>query len=198
VGQLPEGVAITPDGAHAYVTNFEDNTVSVITTASNTVTATIPVRTGPIGVAITPDGTHAYATNFDGSTVSVIDAASNTVVDTIPVGLFPQGVAITPDGTRAYVTNGGNNNVSVIDVANNTVVATIPVGNFPFAMAFATVTPQTQINALIATIQALVNGGTLNGGQGNSLIVSLQHALRSLPGQPLIDAANAVIHSLGG
>jgi YVTN family beta-propeller protein len=47
VGAFPEGVAITPDGTRAYVTN-ESNTVSVIDTATNTVVATIPVAT-PLG-----------------------------------------------------------------------------------------------------------------------------------------------------
>ncbi len=38
----PFGVAITPDGAFAYVANNAVGTVSVIETASNTVVATIP------------------------------------------------------------------------------------------------------------------------------------------------------------
>jgi YVTN family beta-propeller protein len=130
-----------------YVTNVDDNTVSVIDTASNTVVATIPVGGFPDGVAITPDGTHAYVTNAFDSNVSVIDTASNTVVTTIPVGSAPNGVAITPDGARpnesddrhhrplAYVTNGADNTVSVIDTASNTVVATIPVRQDPTGVA---------------------------------------------------------------
>jgi YVTN family beta-propeller protein len=50
VGQIPQGVAITPDGTRAYVTNGVDNTVSVIDTASNTVVATIPVGNFPFGL----------------------------------------------------------------------------------------------------------------------------------------------------
>jgi YVTN family beta-propeller protein len=43
VGVLPIAVAVTPDGAFAYVTNNFDNTVvSVIKAATNTVVATIP------------------------------------------------------------------------------------------------------------------------------------------------------------
>ncbi len=37
----PVGVAITPDGAFAYVANGDSGTVSVIETASNTVVATV-------------------------------------------------------------------------------------------------------------------------------------------------------------
>ncbi|MGW0615415.1 hypothetical protein [Streptomyces sp. NPDC002788] len=40
------------DGTRAYVTNLDSDTVSVIDTTTNTVTATIPVDSGPVGVAI--------------------------------------------------------------------------------------------------------------------------------------------------
>ena len=44
----------------AYVANSGDGTVSVITTATGVVSATITVGSTPRVVAITPDGTHAY------------------------------------------------------------------------------------------------------------------------------------------
>ena len=109
----------------AYVTNVFASTVSVIDTASNTVTATVAVGSGPFGLAITPDGTRAYIANLFDNTLSVIDTASNTVVATVALGNGPRAVAITPDGTRAYVTGGP---VSVIDTASNTVTATVAVG----------------------------------------------------------------------
>jgi YVTN family beta-propeller protein len=43
VGTSPSGIAVTPDGAHVYVSNQGSNTVSVIDTASDTVVATVPV-----------------------------------------------------------------------------------------------------------------------------------------------------------
>ena len=74
------GVAVTPDGAFAYVTSSGGADTSVISTATNTVVATVPV-TG-YDVAVTPDGTSAYVV---GSSVSVISTATNTVAATIPV-----------------------------------------------------------------------------------------------------------------
>ena len=56
VGTDPAWVAITPNGAFAYVTNIGSNNVSVINTATNTVVATVTVGTNPLGVAITPNG----------------------------------------------------------------------------------------------------------------------------------------------
>ena len=97
VGIQPLAVAITPDGAFAYVTNsgwiFGSNSVSVIDTHTNAVTATIAVGNFPIGVAFAPNGAFAYVVNDGANSVSVIDTPTKTVVATINVGASPWGVA---------------------------------------------------------------------------------------------------------
>jgi YVTN family beta-propeller protein len=129
VGNLPQGVAITPDGKHVYVSN-SDGTVSVIDTTKNPPSVVATVVVGIAGVAVTPDGKHVYVVNFNSNNVSVIDTASNMVVATVTVGFNPIAVAITPDGKRAYVANSSSpGTVSVIDTASNMVVATVTVGN---------------------------------------------------------------------
>ena len=129
-------MAVTPDGSKVYVANEGANTVSVISTATNTVIGSpIPVGNGPFGVAVTPDGSKVYVTNEADNTVSVISTATNTVIGSpIPVGMSPFGVAVTPDGSKVYVANDRDNTVSVISTATNTVIGSpIPVGNGPIA-----------------------------------------------------------------
>ncbi|HYU13309.1 MAG TPA: hypothetical protein VEK82_12085, partial [Stellaceae bacterium] len=77
--------------ANAYITNGGDNTVSVIATATDTVTGSpIPVGSFPIGVAVTPDGSKVYVANNGDNTVSVIATATDTVTRSpIPVGGSP-------------------------------------------------------------------------------------------------------------
>ncbi len=138
VGDDPDGVAATPDGALVYVTNFLSDTASVIDTTTNTVTATLEVGSGPVGVAVTPDGAFAYVANRGSNTVSVIRVVTNTLVTTVPVGPGPNAVAITPDGTQVYVTNSFTKSpgtVSVIDTATNTVAATVEVYRNPNRLA---------------------------------------------------------------
>ncbi len=89
------------------MTNCNIDTVSVIDTATNTVTATVNVGNYPYGVAVSPDGKRVYVTNELSNNVSVIDTATNTVTDTVNVGNYPYGVAVSPDGKRVYVTNYG-------------------------------------------------------------------------------------------
>ena len=56
-------LAITPDGSKVYVTNQDANTVSVISTVSESVTTTISGFTVPMGISISPDGAKAFVAN---------------------------------------------------------------------------------------------------------------------------------------
>ena len=119
---------------NAYITNLD--TVSVIDTATNTVTTNIAVGAFAIGVAVSPDGSKVYVTNGYSGSVSVIATATDSVIGSpIPVGLFPWGVAVTPDGSKVYVTNSSFTTVSVIATATDTVTTTVTVGTMPRGVA---------------------------------------------------------------
>jgi YVTN family beta-propeller protein len=65
-------VAFSPNGKKAYVTNYEDETLSIINVASGEVTDTISVGAYPISVAFSPKGKKAYVANAGDNRVSVI------------------------------------------------------------------------------------------------------------------------------
>ncbi len=144
----PSGVAVTPDGSRAYVTDASTS-VWVVDTGSNSVIAKIAAGSDPEAIAISPDGKSAYVTSITCglllcsapgnppqlASVEVIDTASNSLAATITIGNLPvgqtpgvllAGIAISPDGTRAYVSNAVGNQIWAIDIASNQVVATIP------------------------------------------------------------------------
>lgn len=120
---------------YAYVTNSGDNTVSVIDTATNTVTDTIHTGNSPYEISASPAGKKVYVANWGSSTVSVIDTSTNNVTATVDTRASPGGVAVSPDGTALYVTNVVNNTVSVIDTSTNSVTAMVNVGNYPAGIA---------------------------------------------------------------
>jgi YVTN family beta-propeller protein len=163
VGTRANGIAITGDGNFVYVANQRADpscsaggSVSVISTATQTVISTIPI-TGQFDsqyVAVAPNGRFAYVANTCGDapppciagsgTVSIIDLKNNTVTGSpISVGRFPAELAVTPDGVVLYVVNQGlpeSGSVSVIATATNTVTETVPIGNVH--PGFLAITPQ--------------------------------------------------------
>jgi YVTN family beta-propeller protein len=156
VGDTPSGIAITPDGASANVSNQLSNTVSAIDTLTNEVVATIPVDSIPGVVAVTPDGLHVYVAHQFSDNVLVIDTTSNAVVATVPVGDTPIDIAVTGDGAFAYVTNLFSESVSVIDTATNTVAETVPVGVYPEGIAITPLATPADPLALLKQLAAAV------------------------------------------
>ncbi|MEU8998419.1 IPT/TIG domain-containing protein [Streptomyces caniferus] len=135
VGLSPLGVALSPAGGRGYVANRGSNTISVIDTATNTVTATVATAGGPTLAVVSPDGTRVYVTLNDAGALGVVDTATNTLTATVAVGAGALGVALSPDGARAYVTGQTANTLSVVDTATNTVTATVTTGPAPIGVA---------------------------------------------------------------
>lgn len=133
VGSGAAAIAASPDGRFVYVANTQDNSVSVINAATNTVSATIalPAKSSPRGIAVSPDGKTVYVANTGTGLMSIINATNNTVTGSVKVGLNPSGVLVSPDGAAVYVNNAGGGSayrpstVSVINAATNTVTKTI-------------------------------------------------------------------------
>jgi serine/threonine protein kinase, bacterial len=107
IGNSPRNIAITPDGSRVYATNRDDNTVSVIDPATNTVVRTLQLddNDGPEGIAVHPDGRTVYVVNNGSSTVDAINTATGQVRRTVTVDTSPTDVAVARDGRAVYVTS---------------------------------------------------------------------------------------------
>ena len=132
VGAFTIQMAVHPSGVLVYVPDAENDAVSVLYTATNTVVATWAAGPFPFGVAIHPsDDAVAYVTNFLGDTITVVGLTTNTVIDTITVDPGPVSIAFDTDGTTMYVNSFNNDSIAVIDTATRLVIDTIPTGSGP-------------------------------------------------------------------
>ena len=120
----------------AVISNFGDDTISLLDAKSGTVSAPVPVSDGPWGVAIHPHGGEVWVTNRKGNQASVLDAATGRIVAGIPTSGLPLGIAFAPDGTRAYVASYEEDRIDVIDTATRTMITHVPVGRGPSGIAF--------------------------------------------------------------
>jgi YVTN family beta-propeller protein len=125
-----DGVALTPNGATAYIAETGQYYVLADDIATKAQTK-ITVGAYPEDVAVSPSGKVVYATVTGGDTgpggsdaVAVIDPATNKVTGDIKVGPAPRQVVFSPDGSTAYVTT--ETGIYEISTATSRVVRVIP------------------------------------------------------------------------
>jgi YVTN family beta-propeller protein len=168
VGNTPRGIAVNTVTHLVYVTNYNDNTVSVINgtnKASITVSAPLTVGANPYAVAVNSVTNFVYVGNKGGGTLTVIDGSQNSVIQNIPgTGSSPSAVAINPITNKVYLSNGVSNNVAVISGATTTTAAALlsqPLaGSDPSALAVNPITNQIYVANGNSTAATLIDGNT--------------------------------------
>jgi DNA-binding beta-propeller fold protein YncE len=133
LGNFPATIGITPDGAWAFVVNYNlhgdprVDTVSAVYTPTMTEVAEIPVCTKPHGLDVSADGRFVVVTCTRDDAIVRIDvgtlreSARGTVrlPDEAAAGedCYATGVQLAPDGTTAWVSCGHANEVRTVDLS---------------------------------------------------------------------------------
>lgn len=112
-GASPNSVVATD--RYVFVSNGNNDNISVISTEKDTVIATIPLQPDkrlknwrgiiPFGLALSPNQKRLFVAEAGLNAVAVVDVEKLQVVGHIPVGWFPSKLQVTPDGKRLIVAN---------------------------------------------------------------------------------------------
>lgn len=124
VGQMVEDIpavggaspnSVVASAERVYVSNGNNDSISVIDTNKDKVVATIQLRLDPrlgnlrgaipFGLALSPNAKRLYVAEAGINAVAVIDVDSNAVLGHIPVGWFPSKLAVSKDGQKLIVAN---------------------------------------------------------------------------------------------
>ena len=147
VGHYPSALVLTPDGTRAYVTNYDDGSVSVIDTAPDsdschTVTGTLDVGfCWSTGVVLSGDGSRAYAVDEVDGHLSVIDTVvdsprRDTIIGRIELGDPPTALRVAPSGRWVYAVNHFDPVVWAVHTTTNRTVP-IRVPGYPYRISIA-------------------------------------------------------------
>jgi YVTN family beta-propeller protein len=155
VGDSPNEIAFDSENNRMYVTNYNDDTVSVINTADNLVIATVTIGNTPNGIAFDSTNDRMYYSLGNWladitKRIRFIDTADHSVSSNIAIAEpIAYGIAFDSENDRMYVVNWNgwgrdyprivapdNATVSVINTANNSEIATITVGDNSRRIAF--------------------------------------------------------------
>lgn len=133
-----------------YITNFNDNTVTVFDPRTRQVVNYIPVGNTPQDILAKDDKVYVCNANIDlttfrygPGTLSVISTVSNRVIYTIPVGINPQFLALDGRMRLHVVCSGGTDTagiaregeIYVIDTRADTLAQVINIGGSPGEIA---------------------------------------------------------------
>lgn len=136
-GAVVSGLALSGDGRLLGAANFENDSVSIVDTATRTVTREVPFTTVgqgaiargeyPYGVAVLSDNAGRARKIFvssqrDNEVISVRPQGS---IHEIPVGSQPNNILLSKDGRTLFVANGNDDSVSVINTSTDSVVGKI-------------------------------------------------------------------------
>jgi YVTN family beta-propeller protein len=153
---LAAGLAISPDGSTLYVANYQNDSLSIVSTATRSISSEVvffaPGETAAIGEmpywpAVVSDSQGAPVKTYvssqrDGQVLSVKPSGSFNVIN---VGGEPNRMILSPDQQRLYVANGDLDEIEVIDTKNDVVEGRISVarpgyhykGSNPNSLAFS-------------------------------------------------------------
>jgi len=124
----PSGIVERPRQI-VFVSNFDDDTVSVLDHLAAERIGLIAVGDGPIGIAADTSAGRILVANFRDGSLSVIDAESRAVTHVIETGGSPNAIALVP--AKAYVSDTAGNRVLVIDSDKAELISSITVGRQP-------------------------------------------------------------------
>jgi DNA-binding beta-propeller fold protein YncE len=191
VGTTPRFIGINKITNTIYVSNADDNTLSVIdgATCNGQITSgcaqpqpTTRVGSAPQQVAIDETTNTIYVVNQGDNTVSVINGDVCNAGDisgchqawpTVTVGASPQALANNPSNDTVYVANRDDNTVSVINTlhCNGTdssgcgqTPATIAVGAGPRSVGIVFATNTVFVGNRDDLTVSVIDGSTCNGG----------------------------------
>jgi YVTN family beta-propeller protein len=124
VGDNATGLAYDSGKNEIFVSNQDDNTVSVISDDTNAVVAKVTVGTWPTNLAYDSAKDEVFVVSGVSGTISVISDTNNQVVAKIPLD-SPTNIAYDSTEGEMFVTD--RSGLSVISDNTNAVVANIPV-----------------------------------------------------------------------
>jgi YVTN family beta-propeller protein len=130
----PHGLAIAPDGKHAYAAGLGTNQIAVYDAERERV-GIVDVQGGGgdttqvmVQLAVSPDGRTLVATSQLAGKLLVFDLGDPRqpkLIQRVNTGQWPWLVTFTPDGSEVWVPNQRSNDVTVVDARSWRVITTV-------------------------------------------------------------------------
>jgi YVTN family beta-propeller protein len=137
IGRGHHAIAVTPNSTFVFVTNGEDDSISVIDTRTLTKSKEIKVGRGPVAAAYSELAEALYVCSAGAGEIAVLDAKTLAVTKTIRTKPGLADIAAAPGGRHLLAVNRKTDKVEVIDASSAEIIQTGTVGKAPFQITFS-------------------------------------------------------------
>lgn len=105
-----------------FVSNYRDNTLSVIDGELGREVKVLPVGDSPMGIAVRRDPPLVAVANSTADRVTLVDPLAPAIIGSVRVAKGTEAVAFSPDGALLYVAGPFEKTLQVVDVARRAVI----------------------------------------------------------------------------
>lgn len=129
------GADVSPDGRELWALEHENRQLRIVSTASDTMVATIPLESDAFGrVQFTPDGARLLLVQEQRALL--FDVAKRAIGGAIGLPFSGKVISVSADGKRAAVSHPSDDKVSVLDLVGLKVTKTFVAGRTPDGLAW--------------------------------------------------------------
>ena len=137
VGRGLHTLAVATDRDWLFVTNSEDDSVSIIDRRRQTKTADVPVGKTPVAIAWSPAAQRLAVATLNGGTLDVLDPMQASVSARISLAPGVVQLGVFDQGRYVFAVNQLQNQVSLIDLAMSAVKGNLDVASKPDHITFS-------------------------------------------------------------
>ncbi len=130
-------ITFSPDGAFAYVTNGDAETLSVVDTEELDVVADIDVGAAASAAEVSTASGDVYVGSATGGEIVVVDGSAHRIVERIPVNSGIAALRFAPDGRWGFAASAAGGNVFIFDALADAIRYVVPVHGAPDQISFS-------------------------------------------------------------
>jgi YVTN family beta-propeller protein len=134
VGKTPLQIALKPDGGEAFVSNYDSDTISEITTSSNEVGGAYLVGAHPARGLVSADNSLLYVSDFSAGRVGIYGIDDGKLIGPgVKVGEGPDAMAFSASGHLLLVVNAQSGDIAALRINVNpaSLLTLYPAGKSP-------------------------------------------------------------------
>ncbi len=137
VGEAPVNLAMKPDGGEIFVSNFDADSISEISTWTNEVGWTQAIGNKPSHALVSRDNSTLWVSNFGADSISLYSIDDGRVSNSVHTGSGPDALAFSADEHLLLAADAHSGDVSILrtqDKTGPTLFTILPAGSSPNAI----------------------------------------------------------------